>query len=424
MGLEGPAISTVVARLADPEINLAAWGGLVFPLSLVIEAPIIMLLAASTALSRDWDSYRNLRSFMHKLSAALTLLHALVVFTPLYDLIATHLVGAPADIIAPARSGFIIMLPWTWSIAYRRFNQGVLIRFGHSLSVGIGTAVRLAADALVLSIGFALGTEAGIVVACSAVMAGVMSEALYVGLRVRPVLRNQVRMAPRLRTPLTFRAFMEFYAPLSLTSLVLCVANPIVSAGVSRMPRALESLALWPVVTGVTFLVRSFGISYNEVVVALLDRPAAYPRLRRFTIGLGAATTTVLLLTLIPAVGSLWFERVTGLDHSLARVAQLSLVFALPLPAMAVLQSWYQGMILHSRRTRSITESVLVYLAASSLVLAVGVAWGGPQGIFVGVAAVSVGELARTMWLIVRGAFARREVVGREMEREGQLRAQ
>lgn len=55
MGLEGPAISAVIARLANPEINLAAYGGVVFPLTLFIEAPIIMLLAASTAL----DSIRD-----------------------------------------------------------------------------------------------------------------------------------------------------------------------------------------------------------------------------------------------------------------------------------------------------------------------------------------------------------------------------
>jgi hypothetical protein len=46
MAFEQPAISGIVARLAEPKINLAAFGGLVFPLTLMIEAPIIMLLAA------------------------------------------------------------------------------------------------------------------------------------------------------------------------------------------------------------------------------------------------------------------------------------------------------------------------------------------------------------------------------------------
>ncbi|MBZ0268757.1 hypothetical protein K8I85_11415, partial [bacterium] len=84
MGLELPAVSAVLARLHDPEIHLAAYGGVVFPLALLIEAPIIMLLAASTALSRDRASYRKLRRFVFAAAGALTTVHLLVVLTPLY----------------------------------------------------------------------------------------------------------------------------------------------------------------------------------------------------------------------------------------------------------------------------------------------------------------------------------------------------
>ena len=51
MGIELPFLSAIVARLANPENNLGAYGGVVFPLSLLIEAPIIMLLTASTKLT-------------------------------------------------------------------------------------------------------------------------------------------------------------------------------------------------------------------------------------------------------------------------------------------------------------------------------------------------------------------------------------
>ena len=46
MGVELPALSAIVARLPEPEINLAAYGGVVFPIALIIESPIIMLLAS------------------------------------------------------------------------------------------------------------------------------------------------------------------------------------------------------------------------------------------------------------------------------------------------------------------------------------------------------------------------------------------
>jgi len=157
MAIESPAVSAIVARLAEPQINLAAFGGLVWPLALIIESPILMLLSASTALSKDWDSYLRLHRFTMRAGAVLTALHVLIIFTPLYYTVAVKLIGAPAEIVEPARLGLMVMIPWTWSVAYRRFNQGVLIRFGHSRAVGLGTLVRLSADALVLAAGYLIG---------------------------------------------------------------------------------------------------------------------------------------------------------------------------------------------------------------------------------------------------------------------------
>ena len=51
--------------------------------------------------------------------------------------------GAPAETLEPARRSLQWMTPWTWAIADRRFHQGVLIRFGHASSVTKGTGVRL-----------------------------------------------------------------------------------------------------------------------------------------------------------------------------------------------------------------------------------------------------------------------------------------
>jgi len=94
MGIELPAVSAVMARLAHPEISLAAFGGIVFPLALLIEAPIIMLLSASTALSRDRPSYLKLRRFMWLAAGGLTALHLAVAATPLWDVVVGRLLGS------------------------------------------------------------------------------------------------------------------------------------------------------------------------------------------------------------------------------------------------------------------------------------------------------------------------------------------
>jgi hypothetical protein len=302
MGFEGPAVASVVARMADPKINLAAWGGIVFPLALMTEAPIIMMLAASTALCRDWLSYVKLRRFMMRLGFVMTAVHVLIAATPLYYPIVRDVIHAPEEIIGPARVGLLIMIPWTWSIAYRRFHQGVLIRFGHSLKVGLGTLVRFSADATVLAIGYFLAGLPGIAIAGCGMIAGVVSEAIYVHFTVRRTLRDELKPAPPAAVPLTTRAMLDFYIPLSLTQVLMLVANPIGSAAMSRMPLALESLAAWPTAGAIRYITGGFGGAYNEVVVALVERERSYRQLRRFAVALGVCSTVILVVLTVPSI--------------------------------------------------------------------------------------------------------------------------
>ncbi|HJM58113.1 MAG TPA: hypothetical protein QF446_12390 [Planctomycetota bacterium] len=159
MGAEMSLVSAAVARLADAKHHLAAFGGIVFPISLLIEAPIIMMLAASTALSTDRESFRRLKRFTTFSGVALSLLHALVAFTPLYDVLLIPLINPPVEAIEPGRLGLMLMTPWSWAIADRRFHQGLLIRFGKSKTVGMGTMVRVIVTCSLLLAGVAHGSR-------------------------------------------------------------------------------------------------------------------------------------------------------------------------------------------------------------------------------------------------------------------------
>jgi len=419
MGIELPGISAIIARLPYPEINLAAYGGIVFPIALIIESPIIMLLPASTALSKDWDSYGKIRRFMMVLSACLTLIHILIAFSPLYYFVVEKIIQAPEAIVEPARIGLMIMTPWTWSIAYRRFNQGVLIRFGHSRTVGIGTVIRLSANWLILVAGFSLGDIPGIVVGTSAVAFGVVCEAIYIGLAVQPVLKGELRYAPPVEEPLTLDSFLKFYIPLALTSLMMLLANPIGSAAISRMPNALDSLAVWPVISGLIFMFRSFGIAYNEVVVALIDQQGSSSNLHRFTAILAVTTSVALFVIVITPLSSFWFQQISALSNKLTEMATYAIWFALPLPALSVLQSWYQGAILYGRKTRGIIESIVIYLATNILILIAGTVYGQMAGIYIGLAALTISTLTQTGWLWYRSL----PIINKVQERDALARS-
>ena len=409
MAVELPVIAAVIARLAHPEIHLAAFGGVVFPVALVVESPIIMLLVASTALSRDWASYLRLRRFMMWAGAALTVVHLLIALTPLYFVLVETLIRVPTAVIGPARIGLIIMLPWSWAIAYRRFNQGVLIRFGYSRSVGKGTAIRLATDAVVLTVGSLVGSFSAIVVATSAISASVLTEALYVWYRVRPVLRDHLGQEVGSQSSLTLSSFARFYIPLALTPFLTLLGQPVGAAALSRMAQPLESLAVWPMVFGLLFLVRSVGFAYQEVVVAMLDQPEARRRLKQFTVFLMSGSTLSLLLIFATPLAGWWFETVSGLRPSLSQMASYGLFFGLLIPGLGVLHNWYQGLLVHARQTRPITESVAIFLLVCSLILWLGVQHGQLMGLHIGLTAFTIGGVVQAVWLSAR---SRKERVG------------
>ncbi len=397
MSIEQPLVGAVIARLADPTVHLAALGGIVFPLALVIEAPIIMLLAASTALSRDRQAYRLIYRFTMTAGLLLSVLHALLAFTPLYDLVIVGLLNPPEAVVEPARWGLMIMLPFTWSIAYRRFHQGLLIRHGRSLSISIGTLIRLGALVLGVLVGLALGAP-GIVVGTMGVASGVIAEAVFIGFRVQPVVRTQLPSVPE--TALTWRAFANFYTPLALTSLVLLLVQPLGSAALSRMPQPLESLATWPVLAAFVFLFRGLGMAYNEVVVAQLDEPGAWRILRRFAVVLSLIMTGLLLVVALSPLGQGFFGTVMGLDAPLAQLASSGLLWALLWPALTVWQSYYQGVLVHSGRTQGVSQSVMLSLATSAALLVGGALLGTFPGLYVVTVAFIAGTVVQVLWLL------------------------
>lgn len=408
MGVEMPLFTAVVARMANPEVQLAAYGSIVIPVALLVEAPIIMLLAASTALAKDWRDYRKLRRFTLVASGVLTAVHAAIAFTPIYDLLVVHAINVPAPVVEPGRIGLQIMTPWTAAIALRRFQQGILVRFERSRVVGIGTAVRLLVNAGVLLAGYLYGGFLGIAVGSAGLVAGVIAEAAFIGVCVQPVLREHLRPHPTIGEPLTRGAFIRFYIPLAMTPALALAVQPVTAAAISRMPEAMTSLAAWPGVIGMVFLLRSVGFAYNEVVVALIGRPHGAAALRRFAGLIMLGTTAVLVAIVATPLARILFGDLLGLEPELVRVSRIALGFAALMPAYTVAINVSQGILVHSRRTRGVIEATALYLVIVSTCLTVGVFWHRFPGIDYALVSLTAGGLVQAGWMGWRGRAALR----------------
>ncbi len=277
--------------------------------------------------------------------------------------------------------------------------------------------MRLVSLAAMLLIGYSIGTLPGVAVGAAAQGLAVFAEAVYNGIRVRPVIRDYLVPAPVV-TPLTWKVFFAFYIPLVLTSFMTLIWQPIGSAALSRMPRAVESLAIWQVLSGLLFILRSPGTALNEVVVAKMEKHGAYFLLRKFATWLAGISTSIHILIAVTPLAYLWFQNVAALRPALIDLALPAFWIAIPLPALTVLQSWYQGSILYSKKTRAIPESVAIYLGVIIFVLAVGVIWGKATGIYFGISALILGTTAQAIWLFVRSRTVMKQKIESDLSSE------
>lgn len=414
MAAEMPLVTAAIGRCPNDTVQLAAFA-IVYAVALLVEAPVIMLLAASTALVRDEQSYRTVAGFTHASGLVLTLLHAALAFTPLFDRALVPLLDAPPDVIEPVRLGLQLVTPWTWAIATRRFEQGILIRHGQGRLVILGTAIRLIAGVAVLGLGL-WGNEAGweipgIAMGAAALSAGVVAEAVFAHLTARPYAAR-VRRAPPQVEPLDLGGFLRFYLPLACTPLMTLTLQPIGARAMIGMPSPKQSLAAWSVVYGLIFVTRSVGFALNEVVVAHAREPGALRPLARFAGMLALGAMAVLAAVAFTPLAGAYFVHWSDLADDVVPIAASAVGVGLLMPGYAALQNFYQGVLVAHRKTLHVTEAVLLYFGLAAALIAVGVVWSPWTGVHTVLACFTIAGLAQTAWLAYRSRPLRLALLG------------
>ena len=460
MAVEGPYLAAVVARLPEPTLGLAAYG-VAIAMAILMEAPVIMLLSAATALVEDAVSYRRLRTFAHGLNAFSTLMLLVVLVPPVHRGLMVGLLGLPEDLAGLTYGALWCFLPWPAAIGYRRFWQGVLIRAGRTRLVAGGTVVRLVAMSAA-ALALAVWTELpGASVGASALSFGVVVEAVAARWMARGVIGALLGPADRAAvaadappvsadphdiaeigrvgvstaeppvgtaTPadgppspddgasrpdgvaeLRFADIGRFYVPLALTSLIGIAIQPMLTFFMGRGAFPVESLAVFPVVSSLGFIFRSVGLSYQDAVIALLGRrDEGYAEIRRFAVGLGATLSGILALIAFTPLSHIWFVHVSGLTPSLAEFAIPAARVLTPVPFLGVILSLQRGTLIRNRTTGPIiiaTAAEIVTVAVVFVVVGWGLGWVGATAAFTG---FFLGRLAANIYLTPKVRAARR----------------
>lgn len=408
MSIEGPYLTALIARMPEPEFNLAAYG-VAFSIALIVESPVIMLMSASIALVENKNSFYKLRSFVYILNLLLILFMCLLIFSPVYDFFFIDVLNLPERVAHLTHMAVALLIPWAPAIGYRRFYQGVLIKNNLTRRVAYGTVIRLAAMSLTAFVLFTFSENHGVVVGAAALSAGVITEAIITRFMAASIVKK-IRGGEDDGKKISYNEIISFYYPLVLTSFISLGIHPVVVFFLGQSRMSLESLAVLPVLNSLVFIFRAFGLSYQEVGASLMRSGHEFVKLKKFASGLAVSVVVVLSIISFTPLSELWLKNVSGLSNELTNFAKLPLMIYTFFPATTAWINFQRSVLVYNRKTKPISFATLIEVTGIVLILAITIKFFDMIGVTAAIISYTLGRMAAIGYLTIPFGEAKKKI--------------
>ena len=369
MALGDPLQTTTLAHLPDARNTIAAVG-IARSIAIFFESPIIMILHASNALAPNPDSRKALWKFVLLSGGGLSFLLFLIALPVVFPFVGDRLLGIPPALLPIAQQVLLLMGPWAFAIAWRRYFQGLLIHHGQAKAVAKASLCRLGTVALILGWGY-LHQAPGGIVAGLAMVSGAIVEAVVVTIAARRHRVTDLRQAdvtnPSVNAlPTNLRQVFKFYAPLANSMMVVWGGRVLLIGIIARSQDSALALAAWTAAWGVivvisnsTRMIQQIIIKYRHTVPDL--------QLLKFTLTVGVLCSSVLLIMTNTPIGDSIVKTFVGNDRDLVASIKPVLQICSVVPLLVALQNATQGFLVSAGRTGTVNLST--WLGTATLLL-------------------------------------------------------
>jgi progressive ankylosis protein len=422
MTLDLPIVNGVLIRyLPNPTTSVAALS-VAFSLALVYEASHISMIDISTALSSDLRVFGMLRRFYLVVAGTLLVVASLVAFSPLYDLIVRGVMNIPQNVADSARPALWAFLLWPIPIGWRRLYQGALIRHGYPRPVGAGGLVRMGSLLVALLFLGWFGTRVvrlePAAIAVLAMLVSVTAEAVAVHGWTQRVLRSMPK-ATQDKPALTYRDLWRFFLPLSATSIMSTLVQPVMRAGIASAAvvwAASEgsevALASYAVAWSLAALVFGPSLSMTQASIAWSSSPNREVRRRgpRVILSVGVGLALFMAVASFSPFAYWLFTEVLRAPAQIASSAADVARWMVPMPVLHAASYMLRGKHIARHDPKAVRRAQFIDLVA--IVAVVLLATGPLAGLFRGLPAPPLAAIAFNLMLcvdiIVLGASLRR----------------
>lgn len=391
-------VNAGLARTADPTIALAAYGVARGVLSM-IDSFLQTVRPAAVALIRDDRSYRMVRVVVALQALFMTLGIAATAFTPLGDWLFVTVLGVAPPVARGARLAMAVFVPMPACMAWRCFQQGLLIAHKVTTHVLLGALSRpILCAALIFGL-VALGDGLpGVVAGAVALVAVIFAE----GVILRFVIdRRGYAWSRVFRTgdpgPATsYRAVLMFLLPLFLQTYLKTVTQPILDGAMARGLNPTVSLAVFALSWQFARLFVGPAQMVHQASLVLGREAEARRVVYRASVGIGLGLSACLFALSATHGAGLLFRVLFALPQDLAPLAEQVLLTLSPVPLIIAWREYYWGLLLQGGRTGLIGTGKTLGVGVTVVAAAVGVLYVPLAGAVVAGLAMTAGELVES----------------------------
>ena len=215
----------------------------------------------------------------------------------------------------------------------------------------------------------------------------------------KPIWRPTVRHAEG--APLTYRELFWFHLPLAATSVLILMAQPMVTSSLARLENPTISLAAWPIIFQIMLMTRAAAFAWPEVVIALSKGPATFFPIRKFSLNMAGVLTLFMLIFVFTPLAAFYIFVVQDMTPVVGELAQQTLALFILFPALAAFTSWLRGLLIQERVTKEVNIGMFINLGITAVILIIGVAMQLP-GLQTAAVALNLASLCEVVYLAWR----------------------
>ncbi len=326
MSVSHSIINAALARQEDFITALAAFS-VAMVVHLFVASPSYQNHIIAIAMVRGRRSLRGTIFFVLLVSVYVSVVLALLAFTPVGDFVLGRLLGVTGEVAEGARSvlGLLVFLPFL--TGFRGLFQGLVIQARRTALVSFATGVRIGALLLFLILG--ARWYAGPALGAFALLGCIVVETALMGF-----FALRFRLPPGEGEEKGALEILRFAFPLAWSSCLQQTVPLLINAIISRLPDGALALASFGVIRGFLFLLAGPMRNLQQAYLSLVRDRIDYRALVLFFRWVGGGLALLMLVIAFP-LNAMVLGDIMGLD------ADTRAYIALPLACCALYPLFY-----------------------------------------------------------------------------------